>query len=247
MKREEKAKLNIQELFGDDAGIYEGDDEYTQILNSFQFVDVYERKQIDGIKKELLSVCILATKQCWEEFDAHIIAALKMHAEAVEIMEALFQCAPYAGLAIIRQGLKRAKRIFIENGIEVNLISQKLEDEERFEKGLQVQKQIFGESIDAMRKGAPDDQKHIQDYLSMMCFGDFYTRGYLDLKMRELITMCVIAALGGCEQQLRAHVRANISVGNQKETLMEAITVCMPYLGFPRTLNAISIIHEVLA
>lgn len=46
---------------------------------------------------------------------------------------------------------------------------------------------------------APQELKAMQDHLSAYCFGDFYTRGTLDLKMRELITFCAICCLGGCE------------------------------------------------
>jgi 4-carboxymuconolactone decarboxylase len=79
-----------------------------------------------------------------------------------------------------------------------------------------------------------------------MCFGDFYTRSGLDLKTRELLTFCIISALGGCENQLRAHVQGNLNVGNDKELLLNTITQCMPYIGFPRTLNAINCINEVV-
>ena len=82
-------------------------------------------------------------------------------------------------------------------------------------------------------------------YLSEYCFGDFYTRKGLDLKTRELMTMVMLATLGGCENQLRGHVGANIIVGNSRELLIETITQCQPYIGFPRTLNAITIINEV--
>ena len=85
----------------------------------------------------------------------------------------------------------------------------------------------------------------IQDYLSAWCFGDFYTRKVLDLKMRELITFCAICCLGGCEPQAKAHVGANIHVGNTREILIAAVTQCLPFIGFPRTLNAISCIDEV--
>jgi 4-carboxymuconolactone decarboxylase len=59
----------------------------------------------------------------------------------------------------------------------------------------------------------PSNQKHIQDYLSSFCFGDFYTRGGLDLKTRELLTLCIVSALGGCESQVKAHVQGNQNVG----------------------------------
>lgn len=54
------------------------------------------------------------------------------------------------------------------------------------------------------------------------------------------------AAPGGCEPQVKAHVGGNAAVGNGKETLLAALTVCLPYIGFPRTLNALACINEVL-
>jgi 4-carboxymuconolactone decarboxylase len=58
------------------------------------------------------------------------------------------------------------------------------------------------------------------------------------------LTLCIISALGGCESQLRSHVQGNLNVGNDKELMIEAITQCMPYMGFPRTLNALSCVNE---
>ena len=55
----------------------------------------------------------------------------------------------------------------------------------------------------------------------------------------------MIATLGGCENQLRAHTKGNYQVGNSRELLIETITQCQPYIGFPRTLNAIAIINEM--
>ena len=91
---------------------------------------------------------------------------------------------------------------------------------------------------------APEGQEHIQDYLSAFCFGDIYTRGVLDLKTRELLTLCIISALGGCESQVKSHVQGNLSVGNSKQTLVDAMTQCLPYMGFPRTLNALACINQ---
>ena len=105
---------------------------------------------------------------------------------------------------------------------------------------------IFGETIDQMRAAAPEGQKHIQDYLSAFCFGDIYTRKVLDLQTRELLTLCVISALGGCESQVKAHVQGIANVGNSKQRLIDAMTQCLPYMGFPRTLNALACINAVL-
>jgi 4-carboxymuconolactone decarboxylase len=114
------------------------------------------------------------------------------------------------------------------------------------EKGLDVQVEIFGDVISKMRENAPANQKHIQDYLSAFCFGDFYTRSGLDLKTREILTLCIVSALGGAEGQVKAHVQGNKNVGSDKETLIAAITHCLPYMGFPRTLNALACVNEII-
>ena len=81
-------------------------------------------------------------------------------------------------------------------------------------------------------------------YLSANCFGDYYTRSGLDLKLRELLTFAFIAALGGCEAQLAGHVSGNLTVGNDRQALLGVITQLLPFIGYPRTLNAIRIINE---
>ena len=51
--------------------------------------------------------------------------------------------------------------------------------------------------------------------------------------------------LGGCEPQLRAHTGGNLSVGNTRQDLIDTIMVAMPYIGFPRTLNALAVGNEI--
>lgn len=98
----------------------------------------------------------------------------------------------------------------------------------------------------AVCAAAPENQKNIQDDLSAYCFGDFYTRKFLPIHERELLTFSILASQGGCEGQVKAHVGGNATVGNGKEVLLAALTVCLPYIGFPRTLNVLSCINEVL-
>jgi 4-carboxymuconolactone decarboxylase len=76
------------------------------------------------------------------------------------------------------------------------------------------------------------------------CFGDFYTRNGLDYKQREMITFCFLAAQGGCEPQLVAHAGANLRLGNDKAFLIKIISQCLPYIGYPRSLNALRCVQE---
>ena len=97
-----------------------------------------------------------------------------------------------------------------------------------------------------MRGGAPEGQKHIQDFLSDNCFGDFMTRGALDIPMRELLTFSVLVSLGGYEPQVKDHIAGNVRVGNDKWKLLAVVTHLLPWIGYPRTLNAIGCLNEVL-
>ena len=141
--------------------------------------------------------------------------------------------------------MDQANDVFTEKKISLPLESQKqVNENDRFEQGMRLQEAIFGDVIRQRRQNAPENQKHIQDYLSAFCFGDIYSRSGLDIKTRELLTLCILSALGGCESQLKSHVQGNLSVGNDKELMIEAIAQCMPYTGFARTLNALNCVNE---
>jgi 4-carboxymuconolactone decarboxylase len=118
--------------------------------------------------------------------------------------------------------------------------------ETRFEKGVAAQRTIFGEAIDKMRQQAPNDQLHIQDFLAANCFGDYYTRNGIDLKTRELLTFAMLISLGGCEPQVKGHVTGNLKLGNDRARLIDVVTQLLPYIGYPRTLNALRAIDEVV-
>jgi len=51
--------------------------------------------------------------------------------------------------------------------------------------------------------------------------------------------------MGGVEPQVKAHVRGNLNVGNDRQLLINVITQLLPYIGYPRTLNAIACLNEI--
>ena len=77
------------------------------------------------------------------------------------------------------------------------------------------------------------------------CFGDYYTRNGLDDKEREMVTFCYLAAQGGCEPQLLAHAKANVGLGNDQQFLTKVVLANAPFIGYPRSLNAINVINQV--
>ena len=245
MNRAETAqKYNEQWFQGAPFGDPAADPEYEQLARRFLCGDVLPRDGLTQAQKALVILSGLTAGNLFPALRRYTRAALSAGATPVEIKEAIYQCAPYVGLERARCALEEVNAAFKEAGVSLPTPPQgSVSEKDRFEKGLDVQRHIFGrEHIDAMRAAAPAETKHMQDFLSAHCFGDFYTRGALDLKMRELITFSAICALGGCEPQAKAHAAANISVGNSRETLIEAATLLLPFMGFPRTLNALACI-----
>ncbi len=150
--------------------------------------------------------------------------------------------------AALRDGLKPVNKALSESGVKLPIPSQgTVTDETRFAEGFKVQSGIFGDAIRRMHETAPESQKAllVRD-LTGWCFGDYFTRKALDLRERELITFLAIVALGGCEAQVRAHENGNVTVGALKQPLIDALEVGLPFLGFPRTLNALAVVNDVL-
>lgn len=248
MDRVEKSQEKFKQLFGEGiTAAHATDPDFQDILSHFIFGEVFYQGNLDDKMRELITLVVLATNQTLPQLNAHVHAALNVGLTSVEIKEAVYQCAPYIGFPKTLNAINEVNEVFKAKNIALPIESQKTVDEEnRFDKGLAVQVRIFGDVIKKMQESAPSNQKHIQEYLSTFCFGDLYTRGGLDLKTRELLTLCIITALGGAEGQVKVHVQGNKNVGNDKETLIAAITHCLPYMGFPRTLNALACVNEII-
>lgn len=205
----------------------------------------YIDKNLDEKTQQLLIIATMTSLQAYSQIKEQTLTALDKGVKAVEIKETIYHAAPYCGYTKALSAIEAADEAFSERSITIPIESQAtVTEENRYEKGLEVQRSIFGQEIGTITDDMTESQKVITEYLSSICFGDFYTRGTLDIKARELITLCVIAANGGCESQLGSHTTANISVGNNRDEMLAAMLLCVPYNGYPRTLNAINTINS---
>ena len=239
------AHEKYKELHKKEVVISKEDPDLHNIFINFTYGDVYNHGKIDAKTRELVTLVSLTASQGIPMIGEHVEIALNVGATPAEIKEAFYQCAPYVGFPRTFSALEEANKVFKARNIQLPVESQATVNKDtRFNDGLKTQVSIFGDRINEMRKNAPENLKHIQDYLSAMCFGDFYTRKSLDVKTRELLTFITLISLGGVEPQATAHCNANIGVGNSKDFLIEAVTQCLPYNGYPRTLNALTIINN---
>ena len=97
---------------------------------------------------------------------------------------------------------------------------------------------------EALTGEGPDPE--FMDILQKYIFGEVFAVGELDHRTRELITCTTLSVLQTLPQ-LKAHTAAALRTGVTPVELREAIYLCAPYIGFPRTLNAVATINAVFA
>ncbi|ANZ46507.1 4-carboxymuconolactone decarboxylase [Cloacibacillus porcorum] len=246
-ERRDSGRTKFEELFKGNDGAYYGGEELAGIMEGFLYGDVFRRGLLTDKQRELITLAVLTTNQNSEDIKAHVKAALNIGVTPEEIKEAVYQCAPYIGFTKALEGAYAMNEAFREKNVKLPLASQAtVTEKDRYAKGFTTQKSIFPAGLDVMYQSSPANRKHVAEYLASFCFGDFYTRGALDVKMREILTLCILSAQGGCESQVKSHVQANLNVGNGEDLMIEAITQCLPFIGFPRTLNALACVAEVV-
>ena len=244
----EAAARNYGTWFPGEAGtLAQTDPELCAAFDGFAFGEAMEYGDLDTKTRILTTMASAVALNAEGQYRRMLHAAWANGVTPVEIKELLYHVVPYVGMARTVDFIEAANEFLVEQGVSLPLEGQAVVSaDDRFEKGLALQKSIFGEGVGRMAETMPEDQRHVARYLSANCFGDYQTRKGLDVRQRELLTFAVLLSLGGCESQLKAHIRGNANVGNGRATLLAVVTQLLPYVGYPRTLNAIACLNEVL-
>lgn len=249
MKPNENARRNHDALFPNHVStLAVTDPELIEYFDNFAFDEVLQHDDIDVCLRLKVQLAALIACQALSEYRAMLGAALTVGVTPVEVKEIVYQAVPYVGMGKVFDFLHATNEVLTQRGVALPLPPQSTTTpEDRMEKGLAVERQIVGATrVDQLYENSPADELHIQYYLSGNCFGDHYTRKGLDIQTRELLTLSMLAALGGCDPQVRGHVAANMNVGNDRALLIAVITQLLPFIGYPRTLNALRAIDEVV-
>jgi len=86
----------------------------------------------------------------------------------------------------------------------------------------------------------------LSDYIVSFAFGDIYSRKSLTQHEQTMVTISALVALG-TDPQLKLHINVGFNVGLTEEKIVGALIHCIPYVGFPRVLNALTLVKEVMA
>jgi alkylhydroperoxidase/carboxymuconolactone decarboxylase family protein YurZ len=114
-------------------------------------------------------------------------------------------------------------------------------------KGMEVRTKLFGE------KAAQDGDTFLRNFdegfatfLNEQLFGTIWSRPGLPIKLRSLLTMTALMALGR-GPELRLHMRGALNLGIPPEEIKELIVHVSQYSGVPTAVEAIRAFNEVTA
>lgn len=220
----------------------ETDPEFVERFEHFALDEVVNEpgQQLDEVTRHMAILATLLGCQGTEAFRRELPQALDAGVTPVMAKEVVYQAVDYLGIGRVLPFLDITNEVLKARGVALPLEGQATTTmEDRLEKGAQTQADIFGpQMLEAWKTG------HINRWLAANCFGDYYTRTGLTLAQREMITFCYLAAQGGCEPQLTAHAKGNMNLGNDKAFLIRVISQCLPYIGYPRSLNAVACVNK---
>ncbi|MER6419127.1 carboxymuconolactone decarboxylase family protein [Streptomyces sp. NPDC001137] len=124
-------------------------------------------------------------------------------------------------------------------------MSESTTREDRFAHGLEVLKRVDGEAGQRVVDSLADINPELGHQVVAWAFGEIYDRPELAPRDRQLVTLGMLTALGGCEAQLDVHINAALNVGLTPEQIIEALTHSAVYCGMPRALNATFVAKKV--
>ena len=242
----ETARRNHEELFPNHTStLAETDPEFVEVFDNFAFDEALGYCELDTHTRLLAVLAALIAQHAVSEYRAMLKGALNAGVTPVEVKEIVYQAVAYVGIGRVFDFLHATNDVLAARGVRLPLEPQATTTpENRLERGLELSKSVFGELIDhtLVQFNLAARRHHVhRAAAATLQLADGRAE-----PARELMTFVQLAALGGCEPQLKAHIAGNAAVGNDKAKLVSVLTQLVPFLGFPRTLNALRCVNEVL-
>lgn len=115
----------------------------------------------------------------------------------------------------------------------------------KFERGLIIREQVIGKEASRAVSESLKEIAPVLDEYTLLVFEEMDKRKTLDLKQREMITITTLLTQGDTASQLKIHIQGALNVGLSQAEIVETFVQCLPYVGFPKVLNAIAVAKKV--
>jgi alkylhydroperoxidase/carboxymuconolactone decarboxylase family protein YurZ len=129
--------------------------------------------------------------------------------------------------------------------LALNLLEDAMSDT-LYDRGMEVRRHLMGpEQSDRQLADVTDFDRPFQDFATRYCFGEVWGNAELSPKIRSLLTVAIVAALGRTGA-LRTHVRGALLNGATPEEVRGAIMQIAVYCGLPAAVEVNLAARDVL-
>lgn len=116
----------------------------------------------------------------------------------------------------------------------------------RLEAGLQVRREVLGaQHVDRSLAQSTPFARPMQEFVTEYCWGGVWTRPGIDRRVRSLLNIAMLTALGR-SHELSVHVRGAITNGVTPAEIQEALLQAAVYCGVPAALEATRVAEGAL-
>ncbi|PSL31564.1 carboxymuconolactone decarboxylase family protein [Dyadobacter jiangsuensis] len=201
-------------------------------------------------EKSIISIAALTAKGDLPNLKIAFNTGLEDGLTINEIKEELIHLSAYCGFPRSLNGIntlsavlddRKSKGITDQQG-ETPL---RVKEVGKYEAGKEVLQSLTGRVETGPRSGYATFVPAIDTLLKEHLFNDIFTRGVLDYKQRELITVSVLATLGGVDSQLSGHIGICLNLGISKKQLEELLFIVADKVGNDRAVEARKILERV--
>jgi alkylhydroperoxidase/carboxymuconolactone decarboxylase family protein YurZ len=121
-----------------------------------------------------------------------------------------------------------------------------LEERSKYERGREILGKLTGMPQDGPKTGYSAFAPAIDQFLKEHLFADIFERDVLTYSERELVTISVLASLGGVEPMLRGHLGICLNIGIKPEQLRQFVRIIEATVGEKEANSSQKILDEVL-
>ena len=120
-------------------------------------------------------------------------------------------------------------------------------DKERFDKGLQIRREVLGaDYVDQALARADDFSRPFQELVTEYCWGAAWGGQVLSRRDRSLLNLVMLGTLGRADE-FKLHLRGAIANGCSRDEVREALIQLAVYAGVPAGVEAFRLAREVFA
>lgn len=209
-------------------------------------------QNLDSKQQAIVRIAAITGKGDLEELKTALNGGLEAGLTVNQIKETLMHVYAYAGFPRSLRGLQTFMAVLDERkakGIEdvMGPDASPIKDERsKYERGKAILEELSGVPETGPKTGYAAFAPTIEVFLKEHLFADIFERDVLTYKERELVTVSVLAGIGGVEPMLRSHLNLSLNVGLTPDQLQQFVGVVKRAVGKKEAKAAQKVLDEVL-